>query len=285
MKNTRNKKSGQAFIEYLLFVVMITGIMIGVMFPAFRAKMLALQDQVYSIAQKTISQDEMGIPNCWFFCGDGGSKGPDGFISGLKGGGTSTNGVGKGTANAGDEALLADSAASARGRGGNSSGSNGLDSDSISGRKGKRGGGGAGPTDKKNKNKSGFAEPEDIKDAPAAAKTEAPAAKVPVPPKENGADLADQKSEIKEDGVSGAIMRKRAQEEARRREGGGGCQDLDFWTVIKMLIIIVIVILGAIMAMTNRKGKDQLKHQAGAYLQFLTSTQSACLKVQQSFLL
>ncbi len=241
----KQSRRGQAFMEYLLFLVIVASVLIGVVFPKFRGRMEELQAKIRANATKTISQEEMGIPACWFFCGDGGGEQKqNAFLAGLgKTGNTNVN-----SASMSNDLGGPSSGGGVGGTGTSRAASGGLGPSRRGGGSGGAGGGGASDVD---------SDPGRERDAPSK-NTNRGGAEVGGPVNTAGtisadAQTAGEKTQVPNDGGGPLMAGKKGNlRQEDRRTITQSCQDIDFWTLIKIVAILGIVIIGIILGLSNR---------------------------------
>ena len=261
-----NNRSGQAFIEYILFLVIVAAVVMGVLRPIMTRKMNEIQETLRARASAVISQTQLGIPHSWFFAnsggdfngigkrisdaqnaadsvgGGGGGEGPSDSGGPASGPGKKNGPSGGGPgSSSGPNTSTGNSPNISSNRGSNSSSSSSDESETESEepqssdrRDPKRSGGGGG--------NQGFGA-----DGEEAEK------------EKESTDLSVTGEEAGEEGDSGSGKKMKAQENAKKEiRGRQGCGDVNIFTILKIAAILIIIFIAAAVAISGRgnKGSD-----------------------------
>lgn len=259
----RRSIAGQGVVEYILMTSLVGGIIFGVFFPVFKGRIENIQTQIESSSVKVIAQDEMGIPEGWFFASnaDWGQTGArlQGMADAFKGSGGGGGGDGPG-------------------RGGGGGGGPNLGGDTGGGPNGGSGGGGgstSGPTagdrlgSGSGGGKSGGAKESDDGPEGAAAKARRAAGRGGTAQDSEPAAQSSSGS-VEASGSEGGpggekpegndsisnFKRKRAAETLAANRGGG-CGNMDTFMILKIVAILAILILGVVIYMVGRRGANK----------------------------
>ncbi len=254
---------GQAFVEYLLFIALAVGVVVGVLYPLFERNMVRYQERILSSGQSVVSQQRMGIPFEWFF-----------------GSGLSADDINARLAAAGDSVQTPiDSTggpSSAGGPGANPEGAGGGDGGEGEGdgAGGPGGGGGRGPGRRSSgggagggaSGSGGDGDPASDQ-GPGAAGARAKSAQAGDPSGGSGSadrDRAGQDpslagGETASEGAEGGdeASRKGRRFEEQTRVAQGGCRSMDFFTLFKLIAVIAILLLLGGIALTNRGNRKK----------------------------
>ncbi len=227
-------KRGQGAVEYILFSALVSVVVFGVISPIFRDRIAGIQNRIQQTSQSVVSQTTLGIPECWFFCDSrfdpGGSS-----VSGVGAGGDSEQedfGAGAGAGGPGG--------AGRRAR--NQSGQSGL------------GSGGASTNADEEKNRRANEQGADIGGSGGGGQATQNNPRAEAPQNDAQDDAAESGEEATE---SGTQRKARAQAE-NLRERSSGCGQIDFVTLLKLIVILAILLIVGAIALSNRgKNKGQ----------------------------
>ena len=255
---------GQAFVEYLLFIALAVGVVVGVLYPLFERNMARYQERILSSGQSVVSQQRMGIPFGWFFgsglsaddinarlaaAGDSVQTPIDSTGGPSSGGGPGANPEGTGAGDGGDDG--------GEGAGGGPGGGGGRGPGRRSG------GGGAGSGGASGSGGDGEASEQ----GPGPGGARAKSAQVGGP--EGGVGSADRDragqdpslagGETGPEGAEGGdeAARKGRRFEDQTRVAQGGCRSMDFFTLFKLIAVIAILLLLGGLALTNRGNRKK----------------------------
>lgn len=262
----RKSIAGQGVVEYILMTALVGGTIFGVFYPVFKGRVEKIQTDIEETSMKVIGQDEMGIPEGWFFAsnadwgetgarlqgmadafkgssnggdngdapkGGGGAGGPN--PGGTPGAGPDAGAGGGGGSNSGSKAGdgLAPGNASGGARGA-AAGKEGEGTEAAGARKAPRRAGGGGEADD-----SG----DDVRSGGV---------------REEGATSEGGAVVEKNDGDDSiSSFKRRRAAEAVKNGGGGGCRNMDTFMILKIVAILAILILGVVIYMVGRRGGDE----------------------------
>lgn len=252
-----SSRKGQAFVEYLLFTALSLGVVVGVLYPLFQERLGIIQDRILSQGQSVVAQTQMGIPYCWFFCESGSGfadldarlAAADASRQNAEGANLSGGPGGGPTGESGDGSDQADEAGTGPGGG------------VGSGPRVRSSGAGLGTAGSSAPPEAENAE-EDPRRPRGAAGSQASSGGGNLSGETTGGSSAGETnlasgedSPEVEAGGDGALGRNRRLGQASE-ENRSGCRSFNFYTLLKIVAVIGILLLLGGVALTNRRNKN-----------------------------